>query len=77
MQTSNIQLKVSGIKCPKCVKKIKETLDSTSGITNINVDLECKTVKLSYDTIKFTDLQIKNIIETIPGKDFIVTEIIV
>jgi len=63
-------LQVEGIMCPKCVKKIKETLLSKDGIDDVGVSADFTTVTVKLDESKTNALQIGSIIEKIEDKSF-------
>ncbi|ATW25584.1 heavy-metal-associated domain-containing protein [Candidatus Formimonas warabiya] len=65
-------MQVEGIHCPNCVKKLKETASGVQGICDADVEEDLKTVKIKYDTDVLSLDAVKQIIETIPGKEFVV-----
>ncbi len=54
-------LKVDGMACSHCENTIKKALFSLSGVTNVEINLSEKTVKVEYDNIEIET--IKNEIE--------------
>lgn len=67
-------MQVDGIHCPNCVKKIKQTASAVPGIYYIDVEEDLKTVKIEYDPDLIDPDAVKQMIETIPGKEFIVLQ---
>jgi copper chaperone len=59
----SLKLNVPGISCSHCEMSIKNTLKEVSGVANVTVDLEKKTVSLDYDPEKASYAQIKIAIE--------------
>lgn len=66
----DIFLKVDGIMCEKCVKKVTETLMGHEGIETVEVSEDFKEVIVKIDENKINALQIGNIIEKIEDKSF-------
>lgn len=73
MKDTTIKFKVEGIYCPNCVKKLLKTMEEVNGIEESNLDTESNILTLKYETDKLNDSQIKNIIESIPDKEFVAT----
>lgn len=46
-QTTNIVLKVNGMKCEHCSNAVKKALSNLSDVKKVQIDLEQKTVSLS------------------------------
>ncbi len=67
-------LQVDGIHCPNCVKKIKQTARAVPGIDYIDVEEDLKTVRIAYDPDLLDPEAIKQAIEGIPDKEFIVLQ---
>ena len=70
-----ITMQVDGIYCPNCVKKIKQTANTVPGIHYIDVGEDLKTVKIEYDPNLIEPDAVKQMIEMIPDKEFIVLQI--
>ncbi|MFP3154328.1 copper chaperone CopZ [Lachnospiraceae bacterium ZAX-1] len=47
-------LKVDGMSCEHCVKAITKAVGALSGVDQVTVDLDAKTVAVSYDPKKST-----------------------
>ncbi|MDR2707121.1 MAG: copper ion binding protein [Nitrososphaerota archaeon] len=47
-------LKVNDISCEHCVKAITEAVNTLSGIFNVKVDLQAKTVTVEYNSALIT-----------------------
>lgn len=47
-------LNVAGMSCNHCKMAVEKSLQNLSGVTNADVDLTAKTVKISYETGKVT-----------------------
>ncbi|MDR2707826.1 MAG: copper ion binding protein [Nitrososphaerota archaeon] len=56
-------LKVNGIFCEHCVKAITESVSTLSGIFNVKVDLQTKTVTVEYNSALITAKAIEDKIE--------------
>lgn len=53
MTTSNkttSTLKVDGMKCQNCANRVEKTVSSLPGVYDVAVDLDAKTVALTYDS---------------------------
>lgn len=68
---TKIQLKVQGMKCQSCVKKIEENLKSKLGIVKVKVLLEDKEAHVYYDPALIEPNAIKNSIESLGFKSFL------
>lgn len=68
-------MQVEGIHCSNCVKKLKQTASGVQGICFADVEEDLKTVKIKYDTGVLSLDAVKEIIETIPDKEFVVLKI--
>ncbi|AFA47831.1 heavy-metal-associated domain-containing protein [Acetobacterium woodii] len=66
----DVFLKVDGIMCGKCVKKVTETLMGHQGIETVSISEDFKEVSVKIDENKIDVLQIGNIIEKIEDKSF-------
>ncbi len=51
----NINLKINGMMCKHCAKRVEDALNSIKGVSKINIDLENKEVNLLY---KGEDLEV-------------------
>jgi len=67
-------MQVDGIHCSNCVKKLKQTASGVQGISYAEVEEDLKTVKIKYDTDMLSLDAVKEIIETIPDKEFVVRQ---
>jgi copper chaperone len=61
MQTEII--KVNGMTCMGCVNSIKNVLEKIPGVSNADVSLEQKQVKIAYDAATTHTDQLKNAIK--------------
>lgn len=59
----NEVLKVEGMSCMHCVNAIKKAVGGLKGVETVEVNLNSKTVTVSYDDAKVTLAEIKNAIE--------------
>lgn len=51
----NISLKVNGMMCKHCAKRVEDALNTIKGVSKISIDLENKEVSLVY---KGEDLEV-------------------
>ena len=58
-----IILNVEGMSCSHCVNAVTKAIRGLEGISNVDVDLEAKTVTVGYDIDKVTLIAIKDAIE--------------
>jgi copper chaperone len=58
-----LTLKVEGMSCEHCIKAITKTVNTLSGVFNVTVDLETKSVTVEYNSALITSEKIKNKIE--------------
>lgn len=56
-------LNVEGMSCQHCVNSIKKAVGGIKGVSNVEVDLDKKTVTTSYDANKVNTEDIKETIE--------------
>ena len=56
-------LNVEGMSCSHCVDAITKEIRGLEGISNVDVDLDAKTVTVGYDIDKVTLVSIKDAIE--------------
>lgn len=56
-------LNVEGMSCSHCVDAITKAIRGLEGISNVDVDLDAKTVTVGYDIDKVTLVSIKDAIE--------------
>lgn len=61
MQT--LKLNVDGMSCSHCENSIKNALNSLKGVSNVNIDLNLKTVEIVFENLE-VDL-IKQTIENL------------
>lgn len=47
-------IKVTGMTCGHCEAAVKGALESLSGVTDVNVDLDTGKVDITYDDLKVT-----------------------
>ena len=52
-----------GLHCQNCVKKVKENISFEKGVKSLDVNLEKKTVTISYDPSKTDEATLKKAIE--------------
>ena len=52
-----------GLHCQNCVKKVKENISFEKGVTALEVDLEKKTVTITYDPAKTNEATLRKAIE--------------
>lgn len=67
-------MQVEGIYCANCVAKLKQTANAVQGICYADVEEDLKTVKIKYDTGVLTLDAVKEVIETVPDKKFVVLQ---
>ena len=48
----NVKFKVTNIRCQNCAKRVEKTLKANEAVHEVNVDLQAKTVCVSYDASK-------------------------
>lgn len=48
----NVKFKVTNIRCQNCAKRVEKTLKANEAVQEVNVDLQAKTVCVSYDAEK-------------------------
>lgn len=68
---TKIQLKVQGMKCQSCVRKIEENLKSKLGIVKVKVLLDEKEAHVYYDPALIEPNAIKQSIESLGFKSFL------
>lgn len=59
----NITLNVEGMSCSHCVNAVKNAVTALSGVSEVEVDLEGKTVTVGYDAEQVSLESIKEAIE--------------
>lgn len=52
VMADNVKFKVTNIKCQNCAKRVEKTLKATEAVKEVNVDLQAKTVCVSFDEKK-------------------------
>ena len=52
-----------GLHCQNCVKKVKENISFEKGVKALEVDLEKKTVTITYDPAKTNEATLRKAIE--------------
>jgi len=63
MKNEELVLNVEGMSCQHCVNSIKKAVGEIKGVSNVEVDLDKKTVTTSYDAKKSKPEDIKEVIE--------------
>lgn len=48
----NVKFKVTNIRCQNCAKRVEKTLKANEAVKEVSVDLQAKTVCVSYDASK-------------------------
>lgn len=48
----NVKFKVTNIRCQNCAKRVEKTLKANEAVQEVSVDLQAKTVSVSYDASK-------------------------
>ncbi|MBE6270123.1 MAG: ATPase P [Prevotella ruminicola] len=48
----NVKFKVTNIRCQNCAKRVEKTLKANEAVKEVSVDLQAKTVCVSYDAEK-------------------------
>ena len=48
----NVKFKVTNIRCQNCAKRVEKTLKANEAVQEVNVDLQAKTVSVSFDEKK-------------------------
>ena len=61
---------VEGIFCPKCVKKLQETVGELAGVEKLTVSDDYKQVTVEYTENSINKATIKAAIEATPDKEF-------
>lgn len=70
--TSVIRVKVYGMRCQKCVKKIEENIRNSLGVVKIKVVLEDKEAYVEYDPSLVDQLRIVNSIQNMGFKTYLI-----
>ena len=52
VMADNVKFKVTNIRCQNCAKRVEKTLKANEAVQEVNVDLQAKTVSVSYDAKK-------------------------
>lgn len=63
MKNEELVLNVEGMSCQHCVNSIKKAVGAIKGVSNVEVDLDKKTVATFYDANKTNAEDIKEAIE--------------
>lgn len=58
-----VKLNVEGMSCNHCKMTVEKELGQLPGVENVDVDLEGKTVTVTYDKEKVTEDKLKEIIK--------------
>ena len=62
-ETKKVVFHVDGLHCQNCVKKVKENISFEKGVKALEVDLEKKTVTITYDPAKTNEATLRKAIE--------------
>lgn len=62
-ETKKVVFHVGGLHCQNCVKKVKENISFEKGVKALEVDLEKKTVTITYDPAKTNEATLRKAIE--------------
>lgn len=52
-----------GLHCQNCVKKVQENISFEKGVKSLDINLEKKTVTITYDAAKTDEATLKKVIE--------------
>lgn len=52
VMADNVKFKVTNIRCQNCAKRVEKTLKTNEAVQEVTVDLQAKTVCVSYDAKK-------------------------
>jgi copper chaperone CopZ len=52
VMADKVKFKVTNIRCQNCAKRVEKTLKANEAVQEVNVDLQAKTVCVSYDASK-------------------------
>lgn len=52
VMADNVKFKVTNIRCQNCAKRVEKTLKTNEAVQDVTVDLQAKTVCVSYDAKK-------------------------
>ena len=52
VMADNVNFKVTNIRCQNCAKRVEKTLKANEAVQDVKVDLETKTVSVSYNAEK-------------------------
>jgi copper chaperone CopZ len=52
VMADKVKFKVTNIRCQNCAKRVEKTLKANEAVQEVNVDLQAKTVCVSYDAEK-------------------------
>ena len=52
VMADNLKFKVTNIRCQNCAKRVEKTLKTNEAVQEVTVDLQAKTVCVSYDAKK-------------------------
>lgn len=58
----NVKFKVSNMHCENCAKRVEKALKTNEAVSQVNVNLECQTVCVSYDVQKTNTEALKQIL---------------
>lgn len=67
-----VVLQVQGIFCPKCVEKLQETLGKVKGLKQCQVTEDYQQVSVIYEEQWIDVADIRQQIEAVPDKKFVV-----
>ena len=68
----DVTLKVSNMRCGGCAKRVKNTLNNTEAVSNVDVNIETKIVKVTFDDAK---TNANALIETLKNAKFEVEKV--
>ncbi len=52
VMADNVKFKISNMNCQNCANRVEKALKANKAVTNVEVNLECKAVCVSYDAQK-------------------------
>lgn len=70
MKCEEVKFKVDGIFGSDCFSSLLETMERIDGIAETSIELDSKIATMLYEPNRISTDKIRNIIETIPKKDF-------
>lgn len=70
IDTTPVELRVTGMHCRSCVVNIQDNISMLSGISSIEVSLEKEKASICYDPLQISVPQIQQAIEALPPGNF-------